>query len=124
MGCLLVIDDEQRIRQAIRAMLKPLRHSIIEAENGALGPALLAQNEVDLVLTDMIMPGTEGIETVQAIRRLRPQMKIVALSGTGASWLYLEAAEKLGADAVLNKPFRPAEPREVVRRVLSENQMQ
>jgi response regulator RpfG family c-di-GMP phosphodiesterase len=48
MGCLLVIDDEQRIRQAIRAMLKPLRHSIIEAENGALGPALLAQNEVDL----------------------------------------------------------------------------
>jgi CheY-like chemotaxis protein len=48
MGCLLVIDDEQLIRQAIRAMLKPLRHSIREAENGALALAVLAQNEVDL----------------------------------------------------------------------------
>jgi len=51
-------------------------------------------------------------------------MKIVAMSGTGASWPYLEAAEKLGADAVLNKPFRPTELRELVRRLLSENQMQ
>jgi CheY-like chemotaxis protein len=63
MGCLLY--GEHLIRRAIRAMLKPLRHSIIEAEYGALGLACLAQNEVDLALTDMIMPGTEGIETIQ-----------------------------------------------------------
>jgi DNA-binding NtrC family response regulator len=72
----------------------------------------------------MIMPGTKTIETIEAIRRLRPQMKIVAMPGTGASWPYLKAAEKLGADAVLNKPFRPTELRELVRRLLSENQMQ
>jgi DNA-binding NtrC family response regulator len=119
MARLLVIEDEPLVRQTIRMILALDGHSIIEAENGAHGLAELAQNEVDLVLTDIIMPGTEGIETIKQIRFLHPHLKIVAMSGTGASNLYLNAASKLGANAVLQKPFLPAHLRETVARVLS-----
>jgi DNA-binding NtrC family response regulator len=119
MARLLVIEDEPLVRQTIRMILALDGHSIIEAENGALGLAQLAQNEVDLVLTDLVMPGMEGIETIKQIRLLHPHLKVVAISGTGAYNLYLNAASKLGANAVLQKPFLPAKLRETVARALS-----
>jgi len=119
MARLLVIEDEPLVRHTVRTILARDGHLIIEAENGARGLAQLAQNDVDLVLTDLIMPGSEGIETIQQIRRLYPQLKVVAMSGTGASNLYLDAASKLGANAILQKPFAPAKLRETVARVLS-----
>jgi DNA-binding NtrC family response regulator len=119
MARLLVIEDEPLVRQTIRMILALDGHSIIEAENGALGLAQLAQNEVDLVLTDLVMPGMEGIETIKQIRLLHPHLKVVAISGTGAYNLYLNAASKLGANAVLQKPFLPAQLRQTVARALS-----
>jgi len=119
MARLLVIEDEPLVRQTVRMILALDGHSIFEAENGALGLAQLDQNKVDLVLTDLIMPGTEGIETIKQIRLHHPHLKIVAMSGTGASDLYLNAASKLGANAILQKPFLPAQLRETVARALS-----
>jgi CheY-like chemotaxis protein len=119
MAQLLVIDDEASIRQMARRILVASGHSVIEAENGTVGLAQLAQHRVDLVLTDIVMPGTEGIETIQQIRRLLPDMKIIAMSGSNAQNLYLKVAGKLGADEILNKPFRAAELRDAVSRILS-----
>jgi CheY-like chemotaxis protein len=119
MAQLLVIDDEPSIRQMACRILIAGGHSVIEAENGTVGLAQLAKHHVDLVLTDIIMPGTEGIETIQQIRRLLPDMKIIAMSGSHAHELYLQAAEKLGADEILTKPFRATELRDTVSRVLS-----
>jgi len=120
MAHLLVIDDDTAVRQTVRRMLLDAGHSVLEAENGAVGLAQLAQNNVDLVLTDIFMPGTEGVETIQEIRRLRPQMKVIAMSGSYSRDAYLSAASKLGAQAVLKKPFRTAELRSTVDKVLSE----
>jgi DNA-binding NtrC family response regulator len=120
MAHVLVIDDDTNIRQAVRRTLLAGGLSVIEAENGAVGLAQLAQNHVDLVLTDIIMPGTEGVETIQQVRRLRPVMKIIAMSGSHARNLYLDAASKLGAHAILAKPFRGKELRDAVDRVLAE----
>ena len=81
--------------------------------------ALLAQNDVDLVLTDMIMPGIDGIETIQKIRRLYPALKIIAMSGASAQGLYLAAAAKLGADAILHLPFTQTQLRETITHLLA-----
>jgi len=118
MARILVIEDDSSNRALLERILAAEGHSIVAAENGAVGLAQLAQNEVDLVVTDIVMPGIEGVEIIREIRRLLPDMKIIAVSG--AHPLYLEAVSRLGANAVLRKPFRPAELREIVTRVLSE----
>ena len=119
MAHLLVIDDERSVRQMACRILVASGHSVIQAENGTVGLIQLAKHHVDLVLTDIVMPGTEGIETIQQIRRLLPDMKIIAMSGSHAHDLYLKTAEKFGANGILNKPFRAAELRDTVSRVLS-----
>jgi CheY-like chemotaxis protein len=120
MAQLLVIDDDPLIRQTVRRILGVGGHSVIEAESGEAGLARLAENQVDLVLTDILMPGMEGIETIRQVRRLRPDMKIIAMSGSASNEAYLSASSKLGAQAVLNKPFRGTELRDLVSRVLAE----
>jgi CheY-like chemotaxis protein len=120
MSLVLVIDDDAQIRRMTRRILAGAGHAVIEAEDGDAGLALVRSGEVALVLTDLIMPNKEGIETIRDIRQICPEMAIIAMSGTGASAsLYLHVAEKLGADAVLSKPFRAAELIETVTRVLA-----
>ena len=118
MANLLVIDDEPVIRQMARRILEGDGHHVIEAEDGAIGFARLEENSVDLVLTDIVMPNKEGVETIQDIRRFHPEVKVIAMSGSGAHQLYLDTATKLGAHATLNKPFLPDDLREIVGQVL------
>jgi DNA-binding NtrC family response regulator len=118
MAHLLVIDDEPLIRQMARRILEGSGHRVIEAENGVIGLARLEENPVDLVLTDIVMPNKEGVETIQDIRRFHPEVKVIAMSGSGSHQLYLDTAMKFGAHAALNKPFRPDDLREIVGRVL------
>src|SRR6185295_4950602 len=99
MARLLVIEDQAAVRETVCMVLKNAGHSVIEAEDGDEGLARLATEMVDLVLTDIIMPRTEGIGAIREIKRLYPAMKIIAMSGTGAYALYLHSAQKLGADA-------------------------
>jgi CheY-like chemotaxis protein len=120
MANLLVIDDDAAVRQTMRHMLLDAGHSVVEAGNGAKRLAQLEQSSFDLVLTDIIMPVREGVETIQQIRRLYPDMKIIAMSGSYSSEAYLSAAAKLGAHAVLKKPFRTAELRDTINQVLAQ----
>jgi CheY-like chemotaxis protein len=118
-GLVLVIDDTSTVRELVRRMLVAIGHSVIDAENGDVGLVLFQQRRPDLVITDLIMPEMEGIELIQRIRRLSPDSKIIAMSGsaTASRKLYLGAAQKLGADGVLSKPFQSAELYEVIDRV-------
>ena len=120
MARLLVIEDQAAVREMVCIVLRSAGHTIVEASNGDDGLKTLEHEKVDLVLTDLVMPGTEGIATIREIRNLYPRMKIVAMSGTGAYSLYLDAAAKLGADMVLEKPFRPDELREAIARTLAQ----
>jgi CheY-like chemotaxis protein len=121
MALILVIDDVATMRDLVRRMLERAEHSVIEAEDGEVGIAVVEMQGPALVITDLIMPKKEGIETIQQIRRSHPNTKIIAMSGhvqsDGAS--YLDAARKLGADAILAKPFVGAALLDVVDRLLN-----
>lgn len=106
-----MVDDEPMIRSWIRSTLSTAGHVVAEAENGSIAATLLGMQAYDLVITDIIMPEKEGIETLQEIRRRYPDTAVIAMSGGGnASGLgFLDIALKLGADRILEKPFRKGE---------------
>ena len=110
MACVLVIDDEPAIRSLLRHVLERDGHEVLEAENGRKGMRALRGAAVDLVITDIIMPEQEGFETISEIRRTRPGVKIIAISGGGRRLTmdFLPMAKRLGADRTFDKPFRPA----------------
>ena len=107
MARILVIDDEELIRETIRMKLEQSGHEVIEAGNGVEGLLALEQHAVDLVVTDIIMPEQEGIETIRRIRDRDPHVGIIAISGGGRTrnFGFLEFAKKLGANSALSKPF-------------------
>jgi len=121
MALILVIDDVAMMRDLVRRMLERDQHSVVEAEDGEVGIAVVEMQDPALVITDLIMPKKEGIETIQQIRRSHPNTKIIAMSGhVGADGVsYLDAARKLGADAILVKPFLRAALLAVVDRLLN-----
>lgn len=111
MAQILVIDDEEMLRRTLRALLERAGHTVVEAEDGNQGLAQFKVQQPDLVLTDIIMPNREGVETIGEMRRQAPHLPIIAMSGGGSRGgdLFLTLAEKLGASATLAKPIRQAE---------------
>jgi CheY-like chemotaxis protein len=111
MGHILVIDDDAVLRRVITLALEQAGHSVLRCENGRKAIEYLAHAQADLLITDIVMPEMDGVETVRAARRLAPQLPILAISGGGsfAPDDYLGIAQVFGANAVLPKPFRPAE---------------
>ncbi|MEQ8857713.1 MAG: response regulator [Pseudomonadales bacterium] len=107
MSAILVIDDDASVREVIGEMLRLEGHEVTMAENGRDGIGLLHAERFDLVITDLIMPEKEGIETISEIRRTNDTIPIVAISGGGrlGPGDYLETARHIGADATLAKPF-------------------
>lgn len=104
---ILLIDDEEMVRKIVRKMLERMGHDVTEAENGRLGLEQLQVGAFDLVITDIIMPEMEGVETLMTVRSRFPDVKVIAMSGGGRTGNidFLKAAEKLGASAILHKPF-------------------
>jgi DNA-binding response OmpR family regulator len=105
---ILLIDDDEMLRQTIRKMLESAGHEVVEAENGRAGLDAFRKQGIDAVVTDIIMPQKEGIETIRELRALDAQVRIVAISGGGRTHKmdFLNLATKLGATATLAKPFR------------------
>lgn len=109
---ILVIDDEADILQLITAMLGAEGYEVITAVDGDRGIELLREHDqVELVITDLIMPNKEGIETIMEMRVIRPGLKVLAMSGggRGSAGTYLSTAKNIGATATLAKPFRKKE---------------
>lgn len=108
MAVILVIDDEPMMRRMLRVMLERAGHTVLEAKDGNKGLAQLARGAPDLVLTDILMPDREGVETIGEIRRLAPDLPVIAMSGGGSIGgdLILTIAEKVGATRTLAKPIR------------------
>ncbi len=109
MAKILVIDDEPQVRRAICQMLVRGGHEVLEATDGVDGLAVARAERPDAVITDIMMPNKEGIETIRDLRRDDPDLPILVISGNSGSALYLQMATLLGAHAALQKPFRSAE---------------
>lgn len=117
----LVIDDEANARDTIAMMLENGGYEVRQAADGNGGLRALQEGTVDLVITDLIMPEKEGIETIVEIRKRWPDIRIIAISGGGrvSNLDFLEIARKLGANAILRKPFTRSQLLECVKRALS-----
>ncbi len=107
MSLILVIEDDALVRFTIRETLEAIGHQINEADNGRHGVKSFAEHGADLVITDIIMPEMEGIETIAALRKLNAACKIIATTGGGRTGVteHLRSATLAGADDVLPKPF-------------------
>ena len=123
MAKVLVIDDDSSFRRMIRMILTRMRHDVVEAQDGNEGVKSFKAEQPDLVISDMVMPDKEGIQTIQEIRALMPDARIIAISGGGVSadGDHLTAALKLGANLILSKPFRPAELTAMVEQLLPDH---
>ena len=117
MADILIIDDDRQMRRLLTRILTGAGHTARQAVNGRDGIALFAQQRADVVITDMVMPDMEGIETILSLRRENPTLPIIAISG-GTDPVYLRAAASLGATEVLRKPFSPQALLEALERVL------
>jgi DNA-binding NtrC family response regulator len=104
----LIVDDDQAARRQLRTLLTANGYAVLEAGNGRVARQLLAEREIDLVLSDIFMPECDGFELIAAIRDMALPVPVIAMSDheswTGLS--FLDAANDLGAAAVLEKPFR------------------
>jgi DNA-binding response OmpR family regulator len=103
---ILIIDDDSGVRTPLVEYLRANDYEVFEAENGKEGLEIFDSRPIDLVVTDIVMPEKEGLETIRDLKKRRPNLKIIAVSGSSArSSEYLHYAEKLGAHRVMLKPF-------------------
>jgi CheY-like chemotaxis protein len=111
------VDDDAAVRSLFHTILARAGYRVMEAADGAQALAAVRKGGVDLVITDLVMPEKEGIETIAEIRKSHPQVKIAAVSGAFGG-RYLESTSMLGADAVLAKPVSEEALVNTVRRLL------
>lgn len=131
---ILLIDDEPDVRDAIAKVLSRAGYSVETAKDAKAGLAMLADTKFDVLISDIIMPGIDGVETIRRARDARPGIKIVAISGGGnfghkeyepnaiTTTAYLQAATEAGADCVITKPFERSTLVESLRRLIEESE--
>ncbi|MGC4120515.1 MAG: response regulator [Myxococcales bacterium] len=119
---LLVIDDDESIRKALRRTLKQDGYTIHLASNGKEGLELLAAQPIDLVLSDNLMPGMVGLEVLQLVRERRPEVGRVLLTGNADAEVAQRAVDEKIIHRFVAKPWDDAELKGVLKAVLAEMQ--
>jgi CheY-like chemotaxis protein len=121
MARILLIDDNLEILQMFQRMLEQAGHQVSAGCDGVEGLDLFKKERADLVITDLLMPVKDGLETIQDIRKISTDVPIIAISGNGmtAGGDPLPSAEKLGASLVLSKPFTFADLLDAVSDLLN-----
>jgi two-component system, chemotaxis family, chemotaxis protein CheY len=117
---ILVVDDDARVRMTARALLEAAGFQVVEAESGDAALRVLTSEAVEVVLTDIFMPHTDGIELIHALRRESPELPIVAMSGGGfdGGKDVLSVARLLGAAGIVQKPLTQRKLVGAIRRAL------
>ena len=106
-GRILLIEDDRQLRRLFQKKMAGKGYEIIEAADGKEGMKRFRDIEPDLIITDIVMPEQEGLETISELRKLAPKVKIIAISGGGRVGpdSYLNTAKFLGADCIFPKPI-------------------
>jgi len=113
---ILVIDDNAGIVEIIRRSLEMAGHQVKTSADGRDTLELFDSFDPELIITDIILPDVDSIDTIMECRKRRPGTKIIAISGNGH---LLSVAEKHGVDRILPKPFGPAQITALVSSVLN-----
>jgi len=119
---ILVIDDDDGLRTTIDMVLQSLGHEVVLAANVIDGLARAEDERFDVVLTDMNMPGLDGLEAVKALRSVRPPVAIVAMSGgstQSSAEDYSVLAVNMGAGVFLPKPFKRADVAQAIETAIA-----
>jgi CheY-like chemotaxis protein len=114
----LAVDDDAAMVALLRDLLTDLGYEVAVADSGAAGLKLFDEVDPDLVLTDIYMASGDGHEFISAIRTKRRLIPILAMSGGAYAEAVLDFARKLGADGVIQKPFRRSELADLIERNL------
>ena len=119
---ILLIDDDDLFRKVVRLMLERAGHTVADAVEGGDGMRQYREKRYDVVITDLIMPGKEGLETIRELRAFDPEARIIAVSGGGRvdSRDYLPMARAFGAGRVLEKPFTDVELLQAIEALVGE----
>lgn len=104
---ILIVEDDRELREMLKVSLIRHKYTVLEATDGKDAISHFKPSIIDLVVTDLIMPEEDGLKVIMKLRELKPQLKIIAISGGGKAGpgSYLKLAKALGADAVFSKPF-------------------
>jgi len=118
--CILLIDDDLLVRSTLEDTLSSAGFNVMTAANGSHAESMMKGNQIDLVITDIMMPQVDGIETIRRLREMHGTVKILAISGGGPSLGtgLLDLARKIGADRSLPKPFMPNDLLNTIRDML------
>jgi CheY-like chemotaxis protein len=116
---ILVIDDDEAMREYAGFVLEKSGYSVFLAKDGNEGMSIVATHAPRLIITDLVMPEREGLETIREIKAKFPACGIIAMSGAANSDAYLSMAQCLGAHTVIQKPFTRKQLETAVKQVLT-----
>jgi CheY-like chemotaxis protein len=104
---ILIVEDDKDLREMLKTSLSKRKYTVLEASDGKEAILRFKPGITDLVITDLIMPDEDGLKVIMKIKQIKPEIKIIAISGGGKAGPgnYLNIARALGADLVLSKPF-------------------
>jgi two-component system, response regulator, stage 0 sporulation protein F len=118
MASILIVDDEDSVRQLLRRILEEDGHEVREASNGHEGLNLYRQAPADLVITDILMPARDGMDVTLELTREFLDAKVIAMTGATGDRNFLSVAKLFGARQIIQKPFTVEEVRRLVRYTL------
>ena len=107
MAVILLVEDDQGLREMLKGSLLKNKFQVIEASNGRDAINKFKKTLIELVITDLLMPEQDGIGLIMELRKIKSDLKIIAISGGGKAGPgnYLSIAQALGANAIFTKPF-------------------
>ncbi len=120
MAQILVVEDDPQIRTMLKRMLEEAGYQVSLAGNGRQAIEIFLLQPADLVITDILMPDKDGLETIREMREAHPKLKMIAISGGGQlpAAIFLKMAQTAGAVTTLNKPFGKRALLEAVQQAL------
>jgi len=121
---ILLIDDNDEIRVLLRRILEKAGYFVMDAANGREGLRKFRHTPVDLVVTDLLMPDSDGLEVTMALRHESPHVKIIALTGGEGEPNLLKVAKLLGAHLTMKKPLEMTEFLKAVQQELQDSPLQ
>ncbi len=122
METILVVDDEKNYLVVLEALLSPEGYEVLTADNAIDALRLIRESDIDLVITDMRMPGTSGMELLEESKKIKPELPVIMMTAYGTIEMAVEAMKKHAYDYI-TKPFRNEELKLTVRKALEAHRL-